>query len=159
MVRPRRTATRLCRCGASAPLFSPTRRMRAESGSSFLSTCENPQTFQHSNVSTFPRVIPFRITSFADPHDLTPIESYSYKKQGRGWGPRHLAPIQAQSTCATRSNTRNLNLFIHLLNDSLDTPGVGGLPLSSARLRALCVSALSFSLLRFSSLSKRRRPQ
>jgi len=30
--------------------------------------------------------IPFRITSFAHPHHLTPIESYSCKKQGRGWG-------------------------------------------------------------------------
>jgi hypothetical protein len=30
--------------------------------------------------------IPFRITSFADPHHLTPIESYSYKNRGRGWG-------------------------------------------------------------------------
>jgi hypothetical protein len=28
--------------------------------------------------------IPFRITSFADSHHLTPIESYSCKKQGRG---------------------------------------------------------------------------
>jgi hypothetical protein len=125
MVRLRRTATRLCRCGTSAPLFSPTRRMHAESGSSFFSSCENPQTFQHSNVPTLPRVIPFRITSFADPHDLTPTESYSYKKEGRGWVPGHFAPTQAQSTCATHSNTRNPNLFIHLLNDSLDTQGVG----------------------------------
>jgi hypothetical protein len=31
--------------------------------------------------------IPFRITSFAHPHHLTPIESYSCKKQGRGWYP------------------------------------------------------------------------
>ena len=33
--------------------------------------------------------IPFRITSFAHPHHLTPIESHSCKKQGRG---RYLAP-------------------------------------------------------------------
>src|SRR5277367_2309138 len=32
-------------------------------------------------------IIPFRITSFAHPHHLTPIESYSCKKQGRGWYP------------------------------------------------------------------------
>ena len=31
--------------------------------------------------------IPFRIISFAHPHHLTPIESYSCKKQGRGWYP------------------------------------------------------------------------
>ena len=36
----------------------------------------------HNNVHN-----PFRITSFADPHPLTPIESYSCKKQG-GWGTR-----------------------------------------------------------------------
>jgi len=30
--------------------------------------------------------IPFRITSFAYPHHLTPIESHSYKNRGRGWG-------------------------------------------------------------------------
>jgi hypothetical protein len=30
--------------------------------------------------------IPFRITSFAYPHHLTLIESYSYKNRGRGWG-------------------------------------------------------------------------
>jgi hypothetical protein len=30
--------------------------------------------------------IPFKITSFAHPHHLTPIESHSCKKQGRGWG-------------------------------------------------------------------------
>jgi hypothetical protein len=31
--------------------------------------------------------IPFRITSFAHPHQLTTIESYLYKNRGRGWGP------------------------------------------------------------------------
>ena len=33
--------------------------------------------------------IPFRITSFAHPHHLTPIESHLCKKQGRAW---YLAP-------------------------------------------------------------------
>jgi|SRR5580704_13216183 hypothetical protein len=159
MVRLRRTATRLCRCGTSAPLFSPTRRMHAESGSSFFSSCENPQTFQHSNVPTLPRVIPFRITFFAHPHHLTLTESYSYKKQGRGWVLGQLPPAQVKSICATHSNTRNPNLFIHLLNDCLDTQGVGGLPLSSARLRALCVSALSSSAIRFAALPEAGRPQ
>jgi hypothetical protein len=36
--------------------------------------------------SPSPRHIPFRITSFADPHRLTPIESHLCEKQGRGWG-------------------------------------------------------------------------
>jgi hypothetical protein len=40
----------------------------------------------HSSLAT----IPFRITSFADPHLLTPIESHLYKKQGRGGGLRDL---------------------------------------------------------------------
>ena len=30
--------------------------------------------------------IPFRIIFFADTHHLTPMESYSYKNRGRGWG-------------------------------------------------------------------------
>ena len=30
--------------------------------------------------------IPFRIIFFADTHHLTPMESYSYKYRGRGWG-------------------------------------------------------------------------
>jgi hypothetical protein len=149
----------LCSGGASAPLFSPTRRMHAESGSSLLSFSRNLQTFQPSNFQTILRSIPFRITSFAGPHPLTLIESHLYEKQGRGWGLRHLAPTRAQGTCATRSNTRNLNLFIHLLNDPLDTPGVGGSPLSFARLRGFCVSALSFSAPQFSLLLDTGGPQ
>jgi hypothetical protein len=143
--RARHTVTRLCRCGGLTPLFSPTRRRLAKSVSRLLSSYGNLQTFQHSNVPTFLRSIPFRITSFAHPHHLTLTESYSYKKEGRGWVPGHLAPSQAQSTCATHGNTRNPNLFIHLLRDSLGVQGVGGLSFVSARLRVLCVSALSFS--------------
>jgi hypothetical protein len=37
---------------------------------------------RHSSLAT----IPFRITFFADPNPLTPIESYSYRKGGRGVG-------------------------------------------------------------------------
>jgi hypothetical protein len=150
MVRPRRTATRLCRCGASAPLFSSTRRTHAQSGSSFLFSSGNPQTVQSSNFQTILRSIPFRITSFADPHPLTLIESNLYKKQGWGWAPQHLARTQALSTCATRGNTRNPNTFMCLLHGSLDTRGWGAC-CSSARLRVRCVSALSFSFLRFST--------
>ena len=43
--------------------------------------------------------IPFRITSFADLHHLTPIESYSYRNRERGWG--HCLPA------------RFLNAFLH----------------------------------------------
>jgi len=46
--------------------------------------------------------IPFRIISFADPHHLTSIESYSYKNRGRGWGPslpaRFLNPFLHSAT-------------------------------------------------------------
>jgi hypothetical protein len=34
-----------------------------------------------------------RITSFAYPYPLTPIESYSCKKQGVGWGPDREPPL------------------------------------------------------------------
>ena len=138
MVRPRRTATRLCRCGASAPLFSSTRRTHAQSGSSFLSSSGNPQTVQSSNFQTILRSIPFRITSFADPQPLTLIESHLYKKQGRGWGPQHLAPIQAPNTCATHSGVRNPNTFMCLLHGSLDTRGWG--PVVSPRGSAFSAS-------------------
>ena len=149
----------LCSGGSSDPLFSPSRRVHAESGSSFLSSSGNLQTFQPSNFQTILRTISFRITSFADPHPLTLTESHSYKKQGRGWGPQYPAPTQALNPCVTHDNARNPNLFIHLLNDSLDTQGAGSLPLSSARLRALCVSALSFSAPQFSLLLDTGIPQ
>ena len=52
----------------------------------------------HSSLAT----IPFRITSFADPHVLTPIESHSYKKQGRGCpAPRNTAPKVHESPIAS----------------------------------------------------------
>jgi hypothetical protein len=39
-----------------------------------------------SNYPSFSACKSHRITSFADPHHLTLIESYSCKKHGRGWG-------------------------------------------------------------------------
>jgi hypothetical protein len=75
--------------------------------------------------------IPFRITSFAHPHPLTPIESYSCKKQGRGWGVRNLHPTQALpsfstvSKHTTRSNANISTLFTRLLHSPLDTRGWG----------------------------------
>lgn len=129
--RPRRILSRLCRCGSSDALFASVRRPRAEADSHFLSSFGNLQAFQHSNFQTFLRSIPFRIASFADPHHLTPIESHSCKKQGRGWGIRALNPTQplplfpTASQYLARSNTRNSNRFKCLLYGSLDTPGVG----------------------------------
>ena len=158
MVHLRRTLTSLCRCGALAPLFSPIRRMPVKLGLPFLSLCGNVETIQPFSFQTILRSIPFRIIFFAHPHHLTLTGSYSYKKQGRGWGPRHLAPTQALRTRGTRSDTRNSNLFIHLLHGTLDTHGIG-YRCFSAPLRALCASALSFSALRFAALPDAGRPQ
>jgi hypothetical protein len=160
MVRPRRTLIRLCRCGAFAPLCSSTRPMPAESGSHFLSLPGNFQAFQPSNFQLFLRSIPFRFTFFAHPHYLTLTESYSYKKQGRGWGAQRLALTQAvpsfstAAECAIRRKRRKPITFTPLLHD-LRTAGVGRTPspsFSSARLRAFCVPALFFSAIRFASL-------
>ena len=144
--------------------FTPTRSGRRRSpraarGVPLFCKPSNLPTFQPINPPTFLQPIPFRITSFADPHPLTLIESHLYRKQGRGWVPGHLAPTQALNPCVTHDNARKPNIFIHLLHNSLDTPGVGRLPLSSARLCALCVSALSSSAIRFATLPEAGRPQ
>jgi hypothetical protein len=74
--------------------------------------------------------IPFRITSFADPHHLTPIESHLCKKWGRGWGIQrfhHTQALPLSSTAskhpAAHSNARISTLFTRLLHSSLDTRG------------------------------------
>jgi hypothetical protein len=84
---------------------------------------------RHSPLAT----IPFRITSFADPHPLTLIESYLYKKQGRGWGipyPAQTLPFfSTASKHPTHGNARNSNFFRGLLHGSLHTR-CGGICLS-----------------------------
>ena len=69
------------------------------------SSFANFQTFQHSNFLTLPQAIPFRITSFAHPRPLTPIESHLCKKQGGGVSqllPNHFLffsqPVNTQRT-------------------------------------------------------------
>src|SRR5277367_1491474 len=76
--------------------------------------------------------IPFRITSFAHPHHLTPIESYSCKKQGRGWSPyqrfhaaQALPLFSTSSKHPTQRNTHISTLFMRLLNTSHHTRGSG----------------------------------
>ncbi len=49
---------------------------------------------RHCSLAT----IPFRITFFADPHPLTPIESHSYKKH-RGGGYRCQLVFRVPQTC------------------------------------------------------------
>jgi hypothetical protein len=106
--------SRFCIGKSSAPRFSQTRPLHLPSSGSFCGSFPNLQTFQHSNLPTFLPTIPFRIIFFAHRHHLSPIESYSYKKQGRGWGfrfatfkpkPFHLFPrpvnIQHMATPAT----------------------------------------------------------
>ncbi len=81
----------------------------------------------HSSLCT----ILFRITLFAHPHYLTPIESHLCKKRGRGWSipQTHSAqPIPLFSTASKhpkRSNARNSIFFMRLLHGSLDTRGWG----------------------------------
>jgi hypothetical protein len=66
-----------------------------------------------------------RITSFAYPHPLTPIESHLCKKQGEGVP---LTPSRRRGTsylCATRRNPRNSNLFMGLVHNSRIPRGGG----------------------------------
>jgi hypothetical protein len=66
-----------------------------------------------------------RITSFAYPHPLTPIESYSCKKQGEGVP---LTPSRRRGTsylCVTHRNPRNPNFFMRLLHNSRTARGWG----------------------------------
>jgi hypothetical protein len=72
-------------------LHSVTCHPERSEGSAFLPTLAT----HHSPLTT----IPFRITSFACPHPLTPIESYSCKKQGGG-GPLQFPPLLSPTTPA-----------------------------------------------------------
>jgi hypothetical protein len=75
--------------------------------------------------------IPFRITSFADPHPLTPIKSYLCKKQGEGVAGVHSLFRLPSTSSVTHSNARlpraeaRCNPFplMGLLHRSLDTLG------------------------------------
>jgi hypothetical protein len=99
--RPHRILSRLCRCGSSDSRFSSVRRPRAESDSHFFPSFGNLQTLWHSNPQIFLRSIPFRIKSFAHLYHLTPVESYSCKKQGRGRGIQSPCPTESLSLLST----------------------------------------------------------
>jgi hypothetical protein len=101
---------------------------------------------------TLPSLSPnsHRITSFAHPHPITPIESYSCKKQGGGVPLTPSRERQASCLCATRRNPRNSNPYMGLLHNSPTPPGGRYIRHSSLRnLSALCVSALSLLLIGF----------
>jgi hypothetical protein len=59
-----------------------------------------------------------RITSFAHPHTLTPIESHLCKKQGGGVPLTPNRGRLASCLCATRRNPRNSIPFMRLLHNS-----------------------------------------
>ena len=83
---------------------------------SFSSPDLCPFNFRLSTVNYLPNS--HRIIFFAHPYPLTPIESYSCKKQGEGVP---LTPSRwrgALCPCATRRNARNFNHFIRLLHNS-----------------------------------------
>ena len=88
--------------------------------------------------------IPFRITSFADPHHLTPIESHLYKKQGRGGvsQPTQTVPqFSTDSKHPTNSNARSPIPFMRLLHGPLDTKNI---PCRSRGCRYLATSLLLY---------------
>jgi hypothetical protein len=64
----------------------------------------------HRATSRSPLVtISFRLIFLAHPHQLTPIESHSYKKQGRGV-PRRLSVANISTTSTYRTDTKQTTL-------------------------------------------------
>jgi hypothetical protein len=114
----------------SEPRSERTRRtLRALCVSAFSSlslfSFRNLQTFQLTNLSISPRANSHRITSFAHPHPLTPIESHLCKKQGGGVPLSARRGRRASCLCVTRRNPNNSNPFMGLLHNSR-TPRGGG---------------------------------
>jgi hypothetical protein len=145
-------------CRPACPVYPELRRERSERSASLRSSLATrlPRVSRgHSSLAT----IPFRIKFFADSHPLTAVESHSYKKRGRAVGSPAPASFLPSGEVRDAQQRQQLQSFHVLTSRFSGYPGGGGLPFSSPWLRALCVSALSFSAPRFSSLSQRRRPQ
>jgi hypothetical protein len=116
---------------------------------------------------SFDATIPFGITSFADPHHLTSIESHLCKKQGRGWSPcqrlhsaQSLPIFPTASKHAAHRNIRNSTPFMRLLHTSLDTRGWGMPPCTLSHffaLRAPGVFHNSFLFIHLRTLLENRR--
>ncbi len=116
-------------------LFLPLPLTSVNSVRSALKSTLNSTTPLASAGHSPQATIPFRIISFAHPHHLTPIESYSCKKQGRGWYPEPpTQPLPLFSTASkhpTHSNARLprarargiSTLFMRLFNTSRHTRG------------------------------------
>ena len=80
-------------------------------------------TVDRSSLSPF--LNSHRITSFAHPHRLTPIESHLCKKQGGGGPPYPNRGRLVSCRCATRRNPRNTIPFMRLLHNSRTSRGGG----------------------------------
>src|SRR5580658_2312225 len=75
-----------------------------------------------ATTNSLPASIPFRITFFAHPHPLTLIESYSCKKQGRGWvthGLRPAAQTRPRSPVPPRPPLHKINALPTLSESTL----------------------------------------
>jgi hypothetical protein len=81
-------------------------------------------------TSLFPFPNSHRITSFAYPHHLTPIESHVCKKQGRVPSASRrffhppILPTHGNARLPRAGARGNFNRFIRLLHNFLTTPGV-----------------------------------
>jgi len=91
-----------------------------------LSSFRNLQTFQLSNLSACPPANSHRITSFAHPHPLIPIESNLCKKQGGGVPLTQSRARRTSCLCAIRRMlaTRILSWVYHITRGH---PGVAAL--------------------------------
>ena len=89
------------------------------------STARPEQRRRVNRTSLRPFPNSHRITSFAHPHPITPIESYSCKKQGGGVPLTQTHARRDSCLCATRRNPRNSNPFMVLLHNSRTPPGGG----------------------------------
>jgi hypothetical protein len=112
-----------CRCGASAPRLFLRLCSAGSSDPRFSPIPHAPHAKRRPSNAT----IPLRITFFADPHHLTPIESNFYKKQGGGGislQPKQFLNFPQRVNMQTHNNACNPFPFMGLLHISRHS-GVG----------------------------------
>jgi hypothetical protein len=116
--------------------FPPVFPSSVNSGPSVSKSPFTPATARPRTCGSRPKesqtvTISFRITSFAHPHQLTPIESHSYKKQGEGVSQRRLftqaVPLFPQRVNLQRTATPATSFHSCVYSTLLWTPG--GYPL------------------------------
>jgi hypothetical protein len=91
-----------------------------------LSSFRDLQTFQLSNLSACPPANSHRITSFAHPHPLTPIESSLCKKQGEG-SPLPRAARDGPHVFARYAEMLTTRILSWVYHITRGHPGVAGL--------------------------------